>query len=129
MLKKIPMNQLKRFIICMLFFTNFNVAKAQIFFKTHPGINPYQFEITKEKFAAIKRWSTRNYQEREKSTEIICNYERKFCSVRGVVDWTVSSQTRNARSSGASEFELGLDYASGRLKIVQENGRTLNRAN
>ncbi len=43
------MNQLKRFIICMLFFTNFNVAKAQIFFKTHPGINPYQFEITKEK--------------------------------------------------------------------------------
>ncbi|NBR56022.1 MAG: gamma-glutamyltransferase [Chitinophagia bacterium] len=50
MLKKIPMNQLKRFIICMLFFTNFNVAKAQIFFKTHPGINPYQFEITKEKF-------------------------------------------------------------------------------
>jgi len=44
------MNQLKRFIICMLFFTNFNVAKAQIFFKTHPGINPYQFEITKEKF-------------------------------------------------------------------------------
>jgi len=49
MLKKIPMNQLKRFIICMLFFTNFNVAKAQIFFKTHPGINPYQFEITKEK--------------------------------------------------------------------------------
>ena len=93
------------------------------------GVNTSKNEITKEKFAAIKRWSTRNYQEREKSTEIICNYERKFCSVKGVVDWTVSSQTRNARSSGASEFELGLDYASGRLKIVQENGRTLNRAN
>ena len=93
------------------------------------GVNTSKNEITKEKFAAIKRWSTRNYQEREKSTEIICNYERKFCSVSGVVDWTVSSQTRNARSSGASEFELGLDYASGRLKIVQENGRTLNRAN
>ena len=93
------------------------------------GVNTSKNEITKEKFAAIKRWSSRNYQEREKSTEIICNYERKFCSVKGVVDWTVSSQTRNARSSGASEFELGLDYASGRLKIVQENGRTLNRAN
>ena len=93
------------------------------------GVNTSKNEITKEKFAAIKRWSTRNYQEREKSTEIICNYERKFCSVRGVVDWTVSSQTRNARSSGVSEFELGLDYASGRLKIVQENGRTLTRAN
>ena len=93
------------------------------------GVNTSKNEITKEKFAAIKRWSTRNYQEREKSTEIICSYERRFCTVRGVVDWTVSSQTRNARSSGASEFELGLDYASGRLKIVQENGRTLNRAN
>ena len=93
------------------------------------GVKTSKNEITKEKFAAIKRWSNRNYQEREKSTEIICNYEKKFCSVSGVVDWTVSSPTRNARSSGASEFELGLDYASGRLKIVQEDGRTLNRAN
>ena len=49
MLSKIPMNHLKRFIICTLFFTNFNHVKAQIFFKTHTGINPYQFEITKEK--------------------------------------------------------------------------------
>jgi gamma-glutamyltranspeptidase/glutathione hydrolase len=49
MLKKIPMNHFKRLIICTLFFTNFNHSKAQIFFKTHPGINPYQFEITKEK--------------------------------------------------------------------------------
>ena len=49
MLKKIPMSHLKRFIICTLFFTNFNHVKAQIFFKTHTGINPYQFEITKEK--------------------------------------------------------------------------------
>jgi gamma-glutamyltranspeptidase/glutathione hydrolase len=49
MLRKIPMNHLKRFIICTLFFTNFNHVKAQIFFKTHTGINPYQFEITKEK--------------------------------------------------------------------------------
>jgi len=49
MLKKIPMNHLKSFIICTLFFTNFNHSKAQIFFKTHPGINPYQFETIKEK--------------------------------------------------------------------------------
>lgn len=49
MLKKIPLNHLKNFIICILLFTNFNHSKAQIFFKTHPGINPYQFEIIKEK--------------------------------------------------------------------------------
>jgi gamma-glutamyltranspeptidase/glutathione hydrolase len=49
MLKKIPMNHLKHFIFCTLFFTNFNYLKAQIFFKTHPGINPYQFETVKEK--------------------------------------------------------------------------------
>ena len=49
MLKKIPMNHFKRFIICTLFFTSFNHSKAQIFFKTHPGINPYQFETIKEK--------------------------------------------------------------------------------
>ena len=49
MLKKIPMNHLKRFIFCALFFINFNHSKAQIFFKTHPGINPYQFETIKEK--------------------------------------------------------------------------------
>ena len=50
MLKKIPMNLIKGFIICSLLLINFNQSKAQIFFKTHPGINPYQFEITKEKF-------------------------------------------------------------------------------
>ncbi|HBT93414.1 MAG TPA: gamma-glutamyltransferase, partial [Chitinophagaceae bacterium] len=49
MLKKIPMNLIKGFIICSLLLINFNQSKAQIFFKTHPGINPYQFEITKEK--------------------------------------------------------------------------------
>jgi len=43
------MNHFKRFIICTLFFTSFNHSKAQIFFKTHPGINPYQFETIKEK--------------------------------------------------------------------------------
>ena len=43
------MKYFKRFIICTLIFTNFNHPKAQIFFKTHTGINPYQFEITKEK--------------------------------------------------------------------------------
>ena len=49
MLKKIPMNLIKGFIICSLLLINFNQSKAQIFFKTHPGINPYQFEIIKEK--------------------------------------------------------------------------------
>ncbi len=49
MLKKIPMTQLKRFIICIVLFANFNTTKAQIFFKTHPVINPFQFEIIKEK--------------------------------------------------------------------------------
>jgi gamma-glutamyltranspeptidase/glutathione hydrolase len=49
MLKKTTMSHLKRFFICTLIFTNVNHVKAQIFFKTHTGINPYQFEITKEK--------------------------------------------------------------------------------
>ena len=43
------MNLIKGFIICSLSFINFNQSKAQIFFKTHPGINPYQFETVKEK--------------------------------------------------------------------------------
>ncbi|MCX6289265.1 MAG: gamma-glutamyltransferase [Bacteroidetes bacterium] len=49
MRKKIPVNHFKRFIICILFFTNFNHVTAQKFFKAHTGINPYQFEIIKEK--------------------------------------------------------------------------------
>ena len=43
------MTQLKKFLIYTLFFINFNAANAQVFFKTHPEINPYQFEIIKEK--------------------------------------------------------------------------------
>ncbi len=101
------------------------LAESVFFF----GANTKKSDITKEKFAALKRWPNRSYKEREKSTEIICSYERKFCSIRGVVDWKVSSHARNARSSGSSEFEFGLDYSAGPLKIVLENGRTLSRTN
>ncbi len=52
MRKKIPVNHFKHFIICILFFTNFNHITAQKFFKAHTGINPYQFEIIKEKIYA-----------------------------------------------------------------------------
>ena len=50
LLKKSPMIQLKRLIICIVFFAMINQTKAQIFFKTHREINPYAFEIIKENF-------------------------------------------------------------------------------
>ncbi|MGI9138044.1 MAG: gamma-glutamyltransferase family protein, partial [Sediminibacterium sp.] len=43
------MSQIKRLIICIVLFANLTPSNAQIFFKTHPDINPYQFEIIKEK--------------------------------------------------------------------------------
>lgn len=50
LLMKSPILPIKQFIICIIFFANINNTQAQIFFKTHQEINPYQFEIIKESF-------------------------------------------------------------------------------
>lgn len=86
-------------------------------------------EIMLQKTKFMKRWPSRKYKERALFTSVSCNSDRKTCSVKGVVDWSVASLPRNAKSSGVSEFELGLDYAFGEVRITQENGRTLDRSN
>jgi hypothetical protein len=86
-------------------------------------------EIMSQKIKFMKRWPTRKYKEQTSSTLVNCNNERKTCSVKGLVDWSVASIPRNAKSSGVSEFELGFDYSSGDVRITYENGRTLERSN
>lgn len=93
------------------------------------GGNKKKSEIMIQKIKFMKRWPTRKYKERTSSTTINCNSDRKTCWVKGVVEWSVASLSRTAKSSGASEFELGFDYSSGDVRIIYENGRTLERLN
>jgi hypothetical protein len=86
-------------------------------------------EIMLQKTKFMKRWPSRKYKERMLSTSVSCNSDRKTCLIKGVVDWSVASSPRNAKSSGVSEFELGIDYSLGEVRITQENGRTLDRSN
>lgn len=86
-------------------------------------------EIMLQKKNFMKRWPSRKYKERMLSTSVSCKSDRKTCSIKGVVDWSVASSLRNAKSSGVSEFELSIDYSLGEVRITQENGRTLDRSN
>jgi hypothetical protein len=92
------------------------------------GVNTTKHEIIRQKIAFVKRWPDRKYTERESVTAISCYYEKLVCSIRGIIDWSTASSARDARSRGVSEFELSIDYSSGRAQVIVENGRTLDRA-
>jgi hypothetical protein len=48
MLKKIPMNLIKGFIICSLLLINFNQSKAQIFLKRIPELTPTNLKLSRK---------------------------------------------------------------------------------
>ena len=84
-------------------------------------------DIVKMKIDFIKRWPIRSYTQREDTTAIQCQAERKTCTVTGIVDWSARSVERAAASKGVSEFSLVLDFSAGSPRIVMENGKTLDR--
>lgn len=119
------------------YFTTWSIndAAAEEFLNRHLSdrVNFYggdtkKSEIMTQKIKFMKRWPTRKYKERALTTTVNCNIDRKTCSVKGIVDWSVSSSPRSAISSGVSEFELGFDYSFGEVRIHYENGRTLDRS-
>lgn len=72
----------------------------------------------KRKFA--DRWPLRAYSVRHGTEHVVCGIS---CTVSGVVEWYANSPARSRMSSGAAEFTLVWDSATG--KIVSEVGKVL----
>ena len=73
----------------------------------------------KRKFA--DRWPLRAYSVRHGTEHVVCN---SSCTVSGVVEWYANSPARSRISSGAAEFTLVWDVATG--KIVSEVGKVIS---
>ena len=57
----------------------------------------------KKKFA--ERWPVREYTVRMNTIETRCDLSTSQCDVRGILDWTASSEKRNVLASGAADFD------------------------
>ncbi len=73
----------------------------------------------KRKFA--ERWPIRRYAARPGSVTVHC--ANGLCTISSLVDWYAHSDERGKTSSGAAQFELIWDAATG--QIVSESGRVL----
>jgi len=79
----------------------------------------------KKKFA--ERWPVRKYTARPNTIETGCDIAVSQCDVRGILDWTASSEKRNALASGSAEFDYKVRLTDDGFLIVSESGSVLSR--
>jgi hypothetical protein len=80
----------------------------------------------KRKFA--ERWPVRKYTVRPNTMETGCDLAAQQCDVRGILDWTASSDTRNVRASGSAEFDYKVRLTDdGLFLIASESSSVLSR--
>ncbi len=79
----------------------------------------------KKKFA--ERWPVRKYTARPNTIETGCDIAVSQCDVRGRLDWTASSEKRNALASGSAEFDYKVRLTDDGFLIVSESGSVLSR--
>ena len=89
------------------------------------GTNMSHAEVMAEKETFAKRWPIRNYRVEVGSIRINCRLDS--CVVDSVISWAAASPQRGAQASGRSTWTLVLVASSGQLRIVSENGKTLQR--
>ena len=87
-----------------------------------------KINILKQKSDFLKRWPIRDYKPRSTENQVECDKLKRFCLVRGVLDWNVRSIERNKESIGVAEFEFTLDFNGQYPLIIRENGKVLNRS-
>ncbi|WP_137113152.1 hypothetical protein [Rhodobacter sp. SY28-1] len=88
--------------------------------------NPFTHaEVMTEKEDFASRWPVRSYRVEPGSFKVKCSSEG--CVVDAVIAWLAASPARGAKASGRSTWSLWLTDIDGSLKIVRENGATLER--
>lgn len=82
-------------------------------------------DVVADKAAFFVRWPRREYTRLPGSLSISCNGE--ICSASGTIYWEVSSDVRNATSTGYASFLLTVDWSTGHPVILGESSQVRSR--
>jgi hypothetical protein len=83
--------------------------------------------LAAEKKRFVRRWPIRTYAHRPGTMRVQCNPTTRACVVKSIIDWKAAAPQRGAVSSGASRFELGVDFSGPQPLVLYENGRVISR--
>jgi hypothetical protein len=64
---------------------------------------------------------------RPNTLETRCDLSVSQCDVRGILDWTASSEERNVLASGAADFDYNVKLTDDGFLIVSESSSVLSR--
>lgn len=81
--------------------------------------------VEREKADFALRWPLRKYSVQGETLVAACN--GTTCSVSGNVEWYAHSDARAATSTGVAYFRLSILWTDERFRIVEEDGRVLQR--
>lgn len=85
--------------------------------------------ILQQKAAYLRRWPERSYTIEPASVTVECQPGGPMCHVAGIIEWSASSEDRNANASGKSAFDLVVSTSRSTPLIVGENSRVIGRSN
>ena len=83
--------------------------------------------VIRDKKKFTDRWPMRKYIVRPDTIETQCDLEVLQCDVRGLLDWTASSEKRNALASGSAAFDYRVMLTDNGFSIASESGSVLSR--
>lgn len=83
--------------------------------------------VIRDKKRFAERWPMRKYTVRPNTIQTGCDPAAPQCDVRGILDWTASSEKRNALASGSAEFDYKVRLTDDGFLIVSESGSVLSR--
>ncbi len=75
----------------------------------------------------VGRWPVRNYAIRTNSAMVSCLTDKPQCVVNSIIDWEVSSPSRNAKSRGASTWHVAVNREGGTFYITAIDGKVIER--
>ncbi len=83
--------------------------------------------IIRDKTNFVSRWPQRYYAFENNNMNISCFPNAQFCSIEGVLNWEVKSNTRNKSASGRSSAYYEVEFTDDGLRITVEDGQVLRR--
>ena len=75
----------------------------------------------------VKRWPVRNYAMRMDTATVSCLSEQQRCVVDAIIDWELSSLSRNAKSEGASSWRVTVSREGGAFHITAIDSKMIER--
>lgn len=90
------------------------------------GTQAQRGAILKQKADYLRRWPIRLYSVEPGSVAAQCD-QNSFCRVSGIIDWSTSSDERDASADGKASFEIATVRHDSEPVIVAENSRVIAR--